>query len=69
MILVSRRKKVMGGRFGGRKPSGQPRGRWKDAGWTDDVDWLQIRNWKAAVRKKDDWGIGEAMSRKWAEAP
>ena len=71
MILVSPQKKVIGGRFGGRKPPGQPRDRWEDAGWRDDVDWLQIRNWKAAARKKDDWRkeMGEAMSRKRAEVP
>jgi len=38
--------------FGGRRPVGKASGRWEDAVWRDAVDFLQIRNWQAAIRKK-----------------
>jgi len=32
---------------------GKPRGRWEDAVWKEDLELLQIRNWKAAAGKKE----------------
>jgi hypothetical protein len=60
----------MGVCFGRRKPLGKPRGRWEGAVW-DTIGLLQIRTWKAAVGKREGLKkeIGEAMARKWAEAP
>jgi hypothetical protein len=44
---------------------GKPRGRWDDDVWSDAVDLLQIRNWKAAARK----GVGGRRSeRAWSES-
>jgi hypothetical protein len=50
---------------------GKPRGRWEDDVWRDDVDLLEIRNWKAGARKEESWSkeIGESMSRKGGLAP
>jgi hypothetical protein len=47
------------------------RGRWEAAFWKNAVDFLQVRNWKAEAREREDWKkvIGEAMARKRAEAP
>lgn len=47
------------------------RGRWEAAFWKDAVDFLQVRNWKAEGREREDWKkvIGEAMARKRAKAP
>jgi hypothetical protein len=59
----------MEGFIGGRRPTGKPRCRWKDAIWENSVYFLQIRNWRATVRKRAGWNktIGEAMARKWAK--
>jgi len=61
---------MMGGYFGRRWPVGEPRSRRKDA-WTDAVDLLQIRKWKAAAKKREGWrnvieggGGGRARNRK-----
>ena len=58
-------RKMMGRYFGRRWPVGEPRSRWEDA-WTDAVDLLQIRKWKAAAKKRGGWRkvIGDAMNRK-----
>ena len=50
---------------------GRPRGRWRVAVLKDGVDLLQTRHWKAAARKAEGWmkEIGEAIARKWDEAP
>ena len=45
-------RKVMGGRFVGRRHMGKPRVRWEDAVWKDDVNLLQIRIPKAAARQR-----------------
>jgi len=63
--------KIIGERFGRRRPLGKLRGRWDDVVWRDAIDLLHIRNWKMAARKRKGWRkeIGEAMARKQAEAP
>jgi len=50
---------------------GRPRGRWEVAVLKGGVDWLQIQHWKAAARKAEGCmkEIGEAIARKWDEAP
>jgi len=37
----------------------------------DGVDFLQTRYWQAAAKKAEGWvkEIGEAIARKWGEAP
>lgn len=46
------------------------RGRWEAAFWKDAVDFLQVRNWKAEAREREDWKvIGKVMARKRSEAP
>jgi hypothetical protein len=64
-------KKVIGSCFGGRKPVERPRNRWKDVIQRDAANLLRIRNWKAVARDKEEWrkNVGDAMARKWAEAP
>jgi hypothetical protein len=59
----------MGGGFGGRRPLGKPRYRWKDALLGYAVDILQVRNWKAA-RNGECWKktIGKTVIRKSGEA-
>jgi hypothetical protein len=49
----------------------RPRNRWEDAIQRDAANLLQIRNWKAAARDRDEWRkkVGEAMTRKRAEEP
>jgi hypothetical protein len=64
MILASARK-VMGGCFVGRRRVGKPRVRWEDAVWKDDVNLLQIRNPKAAARKRKCGG--KRSGRPWPE--
>jgi len=48
---------------------GKSRGRLEDAVWRDGLDFLRIRDRKAAARKEEGWRkvIGEAMARKRAE--
>lgn len=50
---------------------GKPRDRWEDAVWRGAVGLLQIRKWKATVRKREDWKekTEEATPRKLSEAP
>ena len=50
-----------------KKSVGKPRSRWEDAVRTDAVDLFQIRNCKAAARKRKSWRKkdGEYISRKW----
>jgi hypothetical protein len=57
---------MMGRYIGRRWPVGEPRNRWEDVVWTDAVDLLQIRNLKAAAKKREGWRkvIGEATNRK-----
>jgi hypothetical protein len=64
-------KKVIGSCFGGRRPVGRPRNRWKNVIQRDAANLLRIRNWKAVARDKQEWrkNVGDAMARKWAEAP
>jgi hypothetical protein len=64
-------KMVLGSRFGGGRPVGRPRNRWEDIIQRDAGSLLQIRNWKAAARDKEEKrnNVGEAMARKRAEAP
>jgi hypothetical protein len=64
-------KKVLGSCFGGGRPVGRPRNGWEDIMQRDAANLLQIRNWKAAERDKEEWKktVGEAMARKRAEAP
>jgi len=50
------RQKIMVGCFVGRRCVGKPRVRWEDAVWKDDVNLLQIRNPKAAGRKRQCGG-------------
>ena len=47
------------------------RGRWEAAFWKDALDFLQVRNWKAKAKEREDWKevIGKAMARKRPEAP
>jgi len=45
-------RKVMGSCFMGRRHVGKPSIRWEDAVWKDNVNLLQIRNLKAAARKR-----------------
>jgi len=40
----------------GRRRVGKPRARWEDAVWKDNVNLLQIRNPKAAARKRQCGG-------------
>jgi hypothetical protein len=60
----------MGRNFGGRRPVGKPRFRWKDAIWGYAVDLLPILKWKAA-RNEKCWKkkIGNTVTRKRTEAP
>jgi hypothetical protein len=46
-------KKVLGSCFGGGRPVGRPRNRWKDVIQRDAANLLQIRNWKTAARDKE----------------
>jgi hypothetical protein len=64
-------KKVLGICFGGGRPVGEPRNRWDDVIQRDAANLLQIRNWKATARDNEEWRkkVGDAMSRKRAEAP
>jgi hypothetical protein len=64
-------KKVLGTCFGGGRPVGRRRNRWEDAIQRDAAILLRIRTWKAAARDKEKWrkNVGEAMTRKRAEAP
>jgi hypothetical protein len=64
-------KKAIGGRFGGRRSVGKPRGGWKGGVWNDAIVSFQIRNWKAAERKKEYWRkeIGEAAAQIREKAP
>lgn len=57
--------------FRGRRPVGEPRGRWEDAAWRDDVYLLHRQTGKEAARNREGMRkeIGEAMTRKQAEAP
>ena len=50
---------------------GEPRGRWEDAVWRDDVYLLYRPTGKAGARNRESMRkvIGEAMTRKQAEAP
>jgi hypothetical protein len=63
MVLLSPRRNVFSG---GKNSARKPRGRWEDAIGMDTADWLQIRNWKAAARRREVWRkeIGEAIVRK-----
>jgi hypothetical protein len=49
-------RKVMGGCFVGRRRMGKSRIRWEDAVWKDDVNLHQVRNPKAAARKRQCGG-------------
>jgi hypothetical protein len=64
-------KKVLGRFSGGGRPVGRPRNRCEDAIQRDVANLLRIRNWKSVARDKEEWRKkdGEAMARKWAEAP
>jgi hypothetical protein len=64
-------KKVLGTCFGGGRPVGRPWNRWEVTIQWYVADLLLIRNWKAVARDKEEWRkkFGEAMARKWAEAP
>jgi hypothetical protein len=57
-------KKVLGSCFGRGRPVGSPRNRWEDAIQRDTANLLQIRNWKAVARDKEEWRkkVGEAMA-------
>ena len=59
----------MGACFKGRRHARKPRSRWEDAVWRDDIDLLQILNWKAAARNREGWRkvIGKVMARKRVE--
>jgi hypothetical protein len=59
-------RKMMRRYFGRRWPVGEPRSRWEGAVWTDAVDLLQIRKWRATAKKREGWRkvIGEATNRK-----
>ena len=50
---------------------GEPRGRWEDAVWRDDVYLLHRQTEKEAARNREGLRkeIGEAMVRTQAEAP
>jgi hypothetical protein len=63
-------KKVLGSCFGGGRPVERPRNRWEDVIQRNAANLLQIRNWKAAARDKEEWRkkVGEAMARKRAKA-
>jgi hypothetical protein len=47
-------KKVLRSCFGGRRPVGRPRNGWQDAIQRDGANLLQIRNWKAVARDKEE---------------
>ena len=55
----------------GRRSVGKPRGRWEDAFRREDLELLQIWNWKAAAGRTKGWRkeIGEAMARERAKTP
>jgi hypothetical protein len=57
-------KKVLGSSFGGGRPVGRPRNRWKDIIQRDATNLLLIRNWKAAARDKEECRkkVGVAMA-------
>jgi hypothetical protein len=59
-------KKVLESCFGGGRPVGIPRNRWKDVIQRDAANLLRIRIWKATARDKEEWRkkVGEAMARK-----
>jgi hypothetical protein len=48
-------KKAVQAQFGGRRSVGRPRGRWEDAVRIDVERLLGIRNWKTAVRSREEW--------------
>jgi hypothetical protein len=64
-------KKVLGSCFGGGRQVGRPQNRWKHAIQSDAANRLWILIWKSVVRDKEEWRkkAGEAMARKWGEAP
>jgi hypothetical protein len=64
-------KKVLGSCFAGGRPLRRPRNRWEDVIQRDAANLLQIRNWKATARDKEEWRkkVGEVMARKWAKTP
>lgn len=43
----------------------KPRGRWEDAVLRDDVDLLQLRNWKATATRRE--GSRKEIGRPWPE--
>jgi hypothetical protein len=57
--------------FGGGRPVGRPQNRCEDVIQRDAANLLRIWNWKAAARDREEWRkkVGEAMTRKRAEAP
>jgi hypothetical protein len=63
MILVNAQRAC-----GGRRPLRKHRNRWEDAVRTHGVDLFQIRNCKAAARKREGWRkkAGEDIARKRA---
>jgi hypothetical protein len=63
-------KKILVSCFGEGRPVGRPQNRWEDVIQRNAANLLQIRNWKAAARDKEEWRkkVGEAMARKRAEA-
>jgi len=50
---------------------GEPRGRWEDAVWRDDVYLLHRQTGKETAKNREGFRkeIGEAMARKRAEGP
>jgi hypothetical protein len=51
--LNKKQNEVMKGFIEGSRPAGKPRCRWKDAIWQNSLYFLQIRNCKAAARKRE----------------
>ena len=63
--------RTLEGHYRGRRMVGRPRNRWEDMLQGDAVNLLEIRNWKAAARNREEWRriVEEATARKRAEAP
>jgi hypothetical protein len=64
-------KRILEGSLGGRRSAGKLRNRWEDEVWKDGTILLNMKNWRTASRRRNDWRdkICEAKARKRAEDP